>query len=624
MSDQKSGGISSFGIGFGKGGAQEPPAVGERPPFRIVVLAELTPRAEHSVAAPPPDEPLAVDKLTLDRLASQLAPTFAIEVTDPFAPDQLVRVDLRFTELKSMRPDALADNVPLLRALVQSRSIVQQLADRKIELGPARAQLVRILPKPAWADALTSEVQEGRAAAPAPVAQKATPAQSGGGTGLDALFDKIDVGAPRVETAPVPMPAPDTVPNRFSDIIGKLTKSVKDDRPAPVVGKAKEKIERAFARILQDILHHPQVRRLEQSWRGLKLLVDRCDHRAGVEVDVLSTDVDGVEATLVRLASRKGEESQRAPVDLLLVDHEVRPTAAELERLERWATIAEAMRAPMIVNGGPTLLGLDDLGALASAKKRLASFEEPRALAVRNIASRDAMRWVTIAINGVVARLPYTTQAARVKDLPFAEDAADRASIVFAGAGWVVAALAAASYVRIGWPTQMAGPRHGIFENLPVYEVKEQAGTYALPLEALANTDAQAEVARAGMTLLSCAPNHDAAILARAPVLYRGKSVAAGDAPAEIALGDQLFAARVANAVEQLAAAIPDATPPAAISDVARVTMAELFSIASAPRAPEVSVRVDGAKKALEVTVRPHGFASVELEELTFSAPLGS
>ena len=115
-------------------------------------------------------------------------------------------------------------------------------------------------------------------------------------------------------------------------------------------------------------------------------------------------------------------------------------------------------------------------------------------------------------------------------------------------------------------------------------------------------------------------------------MLHRGKSVAAGDAPAETTLGDQLFAARVASAVEQLAAAIPEDTPDSAVSEVARVTMAELFSIASAPRAPEVSVRVvshgsahgSGAKKALEVTVRPHGFASVELEELTFSAPLGA
>src|SRR5205085_9672205 len=119
---------------------------------------------------------------------------------------------------------------------------------------------------------------------------------------------------------------------------------------------------------------------------------------------------------------------------------------------------------------------------------------------------------VTVALNGVVARLPYTAQSSRVKELTFAEDPHDRSAIVFAGAAWVVAALAAASYVRIGWPTQMSGPRHGLFENLPVYEVKEQAGTYALPLEALANTDAQREVARAGLPLLSCAPNHDAAI----------------------------------------------------------------------------------------------------------------
>jgi hypothetical protein len=222
-------------------------------------------------------------------------------------------------------------------------------------------------------------------------------------------------------------------------------------------------------------------------------------------------------------------------------------------------------------------------------------------------------------------RLPWDPQTSRVKEPPFEEASLDQGghgSIVFGASPYVIAILCAASHVKLGWPCMHVGPRSGIVENLPVYETSEAAGKYAIPLETLATTEAQGEVARIGITLISCAANRDSAIVARAPVLYRGPSKAAGDAPADITLADQLFTARVANAVEQLAAAIPADTKPSAVIEVARLTFGELFAIGTAPRAPEVTVTVDEKKKTMEITIRPHGFVGVQLEEISLGAPL--
>src|SRR5262249_10151665 len=90
----------------------------------------------------------------------------------------------------------------------------------------------------------------------------------------------------------------------------------------------------------------------------------------------------------------------------------------------------------------------------------------------------------------------------------------------------------------------------------------------------------------------------------------------------EITLADQLFTARVANAVEQLAAAIPADTKPSAVIEVARVTFGELFAVGTAPRAPEANVTVDEKKKTMEIVIRPHGFVGVQLEEIALGAPL--
>ena len=624
-SDKKTGGIASFGVGFGPGSGKTPGEVaGERAPFRIVVLSAVLPTAEHATSAPRPPDPLPIDKPTFDRILAALAPAIAIDVADPFGTGKRLRIDLRWTELRGFRPDGLVEQVPALRALLEARRVLQQVSDGRLAADAARAQLMRLLPHPHWAESLAEGLVGGASSPPgSPTASTTPPAGSGASTGIDALFDRVELKTSGL-AAPVPMPAADTAPqaDRFGALIARVVGSGRPDSGTPrgLAAGAVSRVEQAFQRLLVDVVRNPEVRRLERAWRGLRLLVERADARAGVEIDLVAAAPDEVEAALTALSERRGEQAHRAPVELLVIDHVVEPTPAALDRLGRWGELAAAMRAPLIVDGAPTLLGVPDLTALASAKKRMASSDEPRALLTRALAGRECARWICIALNGPALRLRWDAPTSRVKEPPF-EEPADGA-IVFGGAGYVLAALCAASHARLGWPCLHVGPRHGVLENLPVHEVREDAGSYALSLEVLVNTEAQQDVAKAGLTLLSCAANRDSAIVAQAPVLYRGPSRPAGDSPAELTLADQLFAARVANAIEQLAAAIPEGAPTDAVTDVTRVTMAELFAIGTAPHAPEVLVQVDAAKRQLMVTVRPRGFVGVQLEEMTLGAPL--
>jgi hypothetical protein len=131
--------------------------------------------------------------------------------------------------------------------------------------------------------------------------------------------------------------------------------------------------------------------------------------------------------------------------------------------------------------------------------------------------------------------------------------------------------------------------------------------------------DAVREIARAGLTMLSCAPNTDAAVLTRVPMLHRG---AGGAGVPATTLPDQLFAGRFARAVRQTAGAIPARSDPRAAEEVARIALAGMFSRAPPP-GPVITARVDAARGALTITVRPRLFAGVALEEFTVSAPLG-
>jgi type VI secretion system ImpB/VipA family protein len=621
MIEDRSGGIASFGVSFGEGKAgQGGGEAAEERGFRVAVVAEVVPGADWSTGRTPPLEVVRIDAQTFDAVMAQLAPSFAIEVDDPFGgSDPPLRIDLVWRDRKAMRPNEIVEQVPALRALVDARRVVQDVAAGKASADSARSQLTRILPRANWADALLSEVRSAPAKpapaaqpAPAPAASPARAASNGGKGGLDALLDMVDVAAE--PAAAVEEPA--ATQGELSRVVAAVARSARPGARRAVVGTAPQRLEQAFRNLLDSILRHPEFRRLEATWRGLRLLVEHCDRKSGVEVDVVCAGREAVADALRRLGEG---DAERPPVDLVVVDQRIEPVAADLGLLETWAGLAEALLAPIVLAGHPTLLGVDSLERLARSTSQLSASDDGRAVALRAVAAHESSRWVAIVLNDPLVRPPHTQATSRQQQPPFEEDADDADAHVFASGAYVVGALCARSHARLRWPTAITGPRDGALGNLPVHTIRDRGQEAAVPLQAAPSEDAVREVAKAGLIVLTCAPNTDTVLLARAPVMHRS---AGGSGPTSATLGDQLFVGRFARAVQQVASAIPADTEPRAAEEVARIALHEMFQTAPPP-GPEISAKVDAARGALTVTVRPRRFAGIALEELTLGAALG-
>jgi predicted component of type VI protein secretion system len=305
----------------------------------------------------------------------------------------------------------------------------------------------------------------------------------------------------------------------------------------------------------------------------------------------------------------------------VLIDQRIEPVAVDLAALEKWAGLASTLLAPIVLAGHPTMLGVDSLEQVARSTSALATSDDGRAIALRGVASREASRWVVLVLNDPLVRAPYTQGTSRLQQPPFEEDARDPDAHVYTSGAYVVGALCARSHARLRWPTAITGGRDGVIGNLPVHTVHDRGEEAAVPLQVVPSEDAVREVARAGLTMLACAPNTDAAVLTRAPVLHRSASPS-GPGAASGTLGDQIFTGLFARAVQQVAAAIPVGSDPRAAEEVARIALAEMFERA-APPGPEIVTRVDPKRGSLEVTVRPRRFAGISLEELTLGAALG-
>jgi type VI secretion system ImpC/EvpB family protein len=529
-----------------------------------------------------------------------------------------------FRDRKSLRPNEIVERVPALRALADARRVVQDVANRTLTVDAARAQLTRILPRPAWADALVNEVRAearvARAAAATPSAKPAAtvqPSSNGGRGGIDALLDMVDVAAPAEAEAEAPDEGPASAGTDLSRMVAAVARSARPKRaPRAIVGTAPQRLEKAFQNLLDAILHHPEVHRLEATWRGLRLLVESCERKSGAEVDVLHASREGTADALKRLGDA---DPERPPVDLVVLDQRVSAAAVDLDLLEKWGGLASTLLAPVVLAGEPEMVGLDSLEQVARSTSALSTSEDGRAVAVRGVASREAARWAVIVLNDPLVRAPYTPETSRQEQPPFAEDPADPDSHVFASGAYAVAALCARSHARLRWPTAITGARDGVLGGLPVHTVRDRGTEAAIPLEVAPSEDAVKEVARSGITMLTCAPNTDVVVLARVPALHRGGG---GQGQTSGTLSDQLFVGRFARAVQQIAAAIPEETDARKGAEVARIALLEMFERA-APSGPEITTKIDGTPASLTVTVRPRRFAGIGLEELTLGAALG-
>jgi type VI secretion system ImpC/EvpB family protein/type VI secretion system ImpB/VipA family protein len=620
------GGSMNFHVGDEDGAKESAPLL----PLRVLVVTDLVPKDEHNAGASAPNEPLRVDPARFDDLFTKLRPRIAVEVPSVLSGGRPVRIDLAPTSLKSFRPDGLCAELPLLRSLLDGRLVLDRLRDGSLGEGAARGELERLWQGSSFAREVLGLIDAAKPlpATPAPAAPAAPAAPD-----VDALLSMVDLGGGGDEPAPAappPRPVAAAPASPISALIDSVVRSARPGGSGPIrPTEAIARVEKALAVQLGAILQHPEVRRLEEAWRGLKLLADRAQGVPGLELDVVSAraeDTTGVFEASVR------SSGARPPVAFAVVDHVVDGSAASLARLESLALTAEAYTVPTVVSGTAKLFGLTSLDEVERWDNKAALFEAPARAPWRSLAHKPELRWVAIAMNRVLSRMPYDKSTSRVREAVVRELPDDAAGRVWTAPAFLVGALVAASFKETGWPCRIQGaPRAGVVGNLPVHEQStgyEGEEAIAIPTEAFVSTDAQRELARLGVLCLASAPNSDSVYVMSAPTAYVTPPKRSYDSATtepevrldRVPLGDQLFVARLVQFLRRLGAALPSSATPAETQPVVEAAVLALFEGAGGG-GPEI--RVTTSASAATVRVRPRRFVGVGLEEIELEIPLG-
>jgi len=264
---------------------------------------------------------------------------------------------------------------------------------------------------------------------------------------------------------------------------------------------------------VNELLHAPEVQKLESSWRGLKYLIDQCNFRENIKVELLNASKQDlledfedspeiVKSGLYRTVySAEYGTFGGKPFGLMCSTFDVGPGPQDVELLQKCASIAAMSHAPFITNAGPQFFGADSYTEMPKLKDLKSLFEGPQYARWHSFRESEDSRYVGLTLPRFLLRLPYGEGTIPVKSFNFNEDvSADHDKYLWGPSSLTMAARVADSFAQFRWCPNIIGPQSGgAVENLPLhhYEAMGEIQT-KIPTEVLLTERREFELSEEG------------------------------------------------------------------------------------------------------------------------------
>lgn len=257
-----------------------------------------------------------------------------------------------------------------------------------------------------------------------------------------------------------------------------------------------EKVDKAFvdaliaeidvklSRQIDEILHHPTFQKLESAWRGLKFVIDRCDFRENIKVEMLNCSKEDLLADfedapevpksgLYKLVySAEFGQFGGKPFGAIIANYEFGPSPQDIALLQKCAAVAAMSHAPFIAAAGPQFFGLKDFLGLPNLKDLKALFEGPQYTKWNAFRETEDARYVGLVMPRFLLRLPFGANTVPVKAFNYEEDVIGKhEAYCWGNATFAFATRLADSFAKYRWCPNIIGPQAGgTVENLPLHQ----------------------------------------------------------------------------------------------------------------------------------------------------------
>ncbi len=290
-----------------------------------------------------------------------------------------------------------------------------------------------------------------------------------------------------------------------------------------------DQIDQMISSQLNEILHHPEVKKLEASWRGLHFLVMNTETSTRLKLrlfnatqkELLNDLEKAVEFDQSVLFKKIYEEDYGTfgghPFSVLMGDYEFGRHPQDIALLEKLSNVAAAAHAPFIAAASPRLFDMSSFTELAVPRDLAKIFESLELIKWRSFRASEDSRYVSLVLPHVLLRLPYGPDTLPVEGMNFVEDVngTDHSKYLWGNAAWALTQRITDAFAKYGWCAAIRGVEGGgAVEGLPAHTFTTSAGDLALkcPTEVAITDRREKELDGLGFISLCHKKNSDLAV----------------------------------------------------------------------------------------------------------------
>jgi type VI secretion system protein ImpC len=347
------------------------------------------------------------------------------------------------------------------------------------------------------------------------------------------------------------------------DLIGEFVKQVMQG--AMVVSKDTEmminariaQIDRLISAQLNEIVHHPDLQKLEASWRGLHYLVHQTETGDALKLKVMNVS----KKDLLKDMEKASEFDQStlfkkiyeeefgmfggAAFSAILGDYEFGNHPQDLTLLEKVSEVAAAAHAPFISAASSELFNLDSFTDLGTPRDLAKIFQNVDYAKWKSFRDSEDSRYVALALPHILMRLPYGQANVPVENFNYEEDVdgTDHSKYLWGNAAYALGTRLTDAFAKYHWCAAIRGVEGGgLVQGLPVHTFRTDEGDVALkcPTEIAITDRREKELADLGFVPLVHAKGTDYAAFFSTQTANKPKTYDTDAANANARLSAQL------------------------------------------------------------------------------------
>jgi type VI secretion system protein ImpC len=242
---------------------------------------------------------------------------------------------------------------------------------------------------------------------------------------------------------------------------------------------------------MDEIIHHPEFKSLEASWRGLAFLLNHIENPDQVKVRLLNINMESAlsdlrcaadfdQSQLFRLIYEEEYGSfGGTPFSTLIIDQAIGLHPDHLYFIEQVTKIGAAAHTPVIASPAPTFFGMRSFSELTVPMQLSTVFETPAYIKWRSFRQTEDARYLGMVLPQVLGRLPYDRDQQRTATFDYAEslEAEDGQDFLWMNAAYAYGANLIKAFSQFGWLAAIRGVEGGgLVEDLPIFSSRSREG----------------------------------------------------------------------------------------------------------------------------------------------------